>query len=130
MGRRAGFLISDLSSSGLGSGFRRYYRVGTCANLHLCSHFKIARDLRVPATSSPQKIFRRYIRMCRYNIKGKKHDQTQFTTTVQRKIRGIVELPVSKCPDLADLVCITKIRVNETLELTFRAFHVIFEGMV
>jgi hypothetical protein len=51
-------------------------------------------------------------------------------TTVQRKKRGVVELPVSKCADLADLVCIIKIRGHKTLELTFRTFHVIFEGMV
>ena len=107
-----------------------YYGVGTYANLHWCSHFKIAQDQHVPATSWPPKKFCRYIRMCRYEIKGKKQDQFEFTTTMQKEKRRVVKLPVSKCSDLVDLACILKIRGHNLLELTFREFHVHFEAMV
>ena len=51
--------------------------------------------------------------------KEKKQDQSKFTTTMQKEKRGVVELPVSKCPDLVDLAYISKIRGPILLKLTF-----------
>jgi hypothetical protein len=108
----------------------QYYGVATCANLHWCSHFKMVQDLHVPATSWPQKIFRRYIGMCRYKIKGKKTGSFRIYNYYAESKKGVVKLPAFKCPDLVDLACISNIRVKKVLELTFRVFHVHFEVMV